>query len=55
MRGLTTLVEQFFWTMVWVIVILIAFVFISKWAQNNSVPVLGSVFSWAQQNAGLEQ
>ena len=52
---LMSFVEQFFWTMVWIVVVLIAFVFVARWAQNNNVPVLGNVFGWAQQNAGLEQ
>jgi uncharacterized protein YggT (Ycf19 family) len=47
--------EQFFWTMVWILVILVIFVFLSKWAQDNNVPFISSVFSWTQQHAGLEQ
>ncbi len=55
MRGLVTFTEQFFWTMVWIVVALIAFVFLAKWAENSNIPVLSSVFSWAQTNAGLQQ
>jgi magnesium-transporting ATPase (P-type) len=50
-----TFAEQFFWTMIWVVLILVVFVFLSNWAKNNDIPFLSSVFSWSQSHAGLEQ
>jgi hypothetical protein len=55
MRGVVSFVESFFWAMVWIVVALIVFVFLSQWFESNQVPVLGNVFSWAQGRAGLEQ
>ncbi len=47
--------EQLFWTMIWIVLILVIFVFLSGWLQDHNVPVLGNAFSWAQSHAGLEQ
>lgn len=55
MRSFVSFIESFFWAMVWIIVALIVFVFLSQWLENNNVPILGNVFSWAQSRAGLEQ
>lgn len=55
MRGVISFTEQLFWTMIWIVIALILFVFLSQWLQNSNVPVLGNIFSWAQSHAGLEQ
>ena len=47
--------KHFFWSMLWVVVALIVFVAIAQFVQNRNVPVLSSVFGWAQSHAGLEQ
>ena len=49
------MIEQLFWTMLWIVLILVIFVFIARWSQNNNVPVLGGFTSWLQSHAGLEQ
>lgn len=54
MGGVIRFTEQFFWTMVWIVIALIAFVFLAKWAENNNVPVLSNVFGWAESHAGLQ-
>lgn len=54
MSNIIRFTEQFFWSMVWVVIALIAFVFLAKWAENSNIPVLGNVFGWAESHAGLQ-
>lgn len=51
MRGLVTGVEQFFWTMVWIFIALIAGYFILAFLKNKDIPVLSNVASWVNAHA----
>lgn len=48
-------VKHFFWSMFWVVLALIVFVAIAQFIQGKNVPILSTVFGWAQSHAGLEQ
>lgn len=50
LKGLITFTEQFFWTMVWIFLILIIGFFILGYAQNWGGPI-GNFASWVSSHA----
>jgi hypothetical protein len=52
MRGLVVFVEQFFWTTVWVFLVLIVGYYILGWVKGNQGNnILGSFANWVSTHA----